>query len=205
MWHPHGVFASSLYFHMSGLTEWPCEIKIKGTAFNGLLWLPFMGEIFEELNAVPSEYHAMKKTLKDTSLSVAPGGMREMLYPGSAVISRRRGIFKMALETGTPLVPIISVGEEKLCQIVEIPSWIQDWFAEYDACICIPTLKSVVKLVSIFVRPLKDPVVSVMGEPIIVNKKEEPSEKDIAELRSRYIDALKKLYKKECGKTLEIR
>jgi len=205
MWHPHGVFASSLYFHISGLTEWPSEVKMKGTAFNGLLWLPFMGEIFEELGAVPTEYHAMKKALETSSLSLAPGGMREMLYPGSAIILRRRGIFKMALETGTPLVPIISVGEDRLCQIVEIPALIQDWFEPYDACICIPTLKSVMKLVYLFVRPLKDPVISVMGEPIHVDKKEEPSEKDIAELRSRYIDALKKLYKKETGQTLEIR
>lgn len=204
MWHPHGVFASSLYFHITGLTEWPREVKMKGTAFNGLLWLPFMGEFFEELGAIPTEYHTMKKTLETSSLSVAPGGMREMLYPGSAIISKRRGIFKMALETGTSLVPIISVGEDKVCQIVEIPAWIQDWLEPYDACICIPTLKSVVKLVSIFVRPLKDSVISVMGEPILVEKKE-PSEKDIADLRSRYIQALKELYKKETGKTLEIR
>ena len=111
----------------------------------------------------------------------------------------------MALETGASLVPIISVGEDELCQIVEIPSWIQDFFEKYDACICIPTLKSVVKLISIFVRPLKDPVVSLMGAPIVVPKKEMPSEKDIADLRSRYIKELKEFYKKETGKTLEIR
>jgi hypothetical protein len=203
MWNPHGVFASSMYFHMSGLTEWSYAAKVIG--FNGLLWLPFMGEIFEELGAVPSEYHAMKKTLETTSLSVAPGGMREMLYPGSAIILRRRGIFKMALETGSSLVPIVSVGEDALCQIVEIPSWIQDLFEQYDACICIPTLKSVVKLIYLFVRPLKDPVISVMGAAIHVEKKGEPSEKDIADLRSRYIKEVKELYKKETGKTLEIR
>ena len=111
----------------------------------------------------------------------------------------------MALETGSSLVPIISAGEDALCQIVEIPAWIQDWLEPYDACICIPTMKSVVKLISIFIRPLKDPVISVMGEPVLVEKKEEPSEKDIADLRSRYIEALKKLYKKETGTELEIR
>jgi len=203
MWHPHGVFATSMFFHMSGLTEW--SHPSKGTAFNGLLWLPFMGEFFEELGAVPTEYHAMKKTLETSSLSVAPGGMREMLYPGSAILLKRRGVFKMALETGTSLVPVISVGENALCQIVEIPSWIQDLFAPYDACICIPTMKSLMKLISLFVRPLKDPVVSVMGKPIVVEKKEAPSEKDIADLRSRYIKELKELYKKETGETLEIR
>jgi hypothetical protein len=203
MWNPHGVFATSLFFHMSGITEW--KHPAKGTAFNGLLWLPFMGELFEELGAVPSDYHAMKKTLETSSISLAPGGMREMLYPGSAIISKRRGIFKMALETGSSLVPIVSVGEDKLCQIMEIPSWIQDFLEPYDACICIPTLKSVMKLIWIFVRPLKDPVVSVMGEPIPVQKIQEPSEKDIADLRSRYIKELKELYKRETGQNLEIR
>ena len=205
MWHPHGVFTTSQFFHIgTKMTDWH-GAKTKGTAFNGLLWMPFMGEIFEELGAVPTEYHAMKKALKESSLSVAPGGMREMLYPGSAILSKRRGIFKMALETGASLVPIVSVGEDKLCQNIEFPSWIQDLLEPYDACICIPTMKSLVKLVSIFVRPLKDPVISVMGEPILVEKKEEPSEKDIADLRSRYIEALKKLYKKETGTELEIR
>jgi len=204
MWHPHGVFATSMFFHMSFLTDWPSELKVKGTAFNGLLWLPFMNEFFEELGAIPSNYHLMKKTLETSSLSVAPGGMREMLHPGSAIISKRKGIFRMALETGTPLVPIISVGEDALCQIVELPSWIQDWFEPYDVCICIPTLKSIVKLLSIFHRPIS-PIISVMGEPIPVEKVETPTEKDISELRSRYIKELKELYKKETGKTLEIR
>ena len=204
MWHPHGVFATSMYFHMNGLTEWPSELKMKGAAFNGLLLLPFMDEFFTELNAVPSDYRTMKKTLETTSISVAAGGMREMLYPGSAILSKRRGIFKMALETGTPLVPIVSVGEDALCQIVELPSCIQNWLEAYDVCICIPTLKSVFKLLSIFHRPIS-PVISVMGAPIVVKKNETPSEKDISDLRSQYIKELKELYKKETGETLKIR
>jgi hypothetical protein len=204
MWHPHGVFSTSQFFHIvTKLTNWPFS-NVKVTAFNGLLWLPFMGEIFDELGAVPTEYNAMKKTLESTSLSVAPGGMREMLYPGSAILSKRRGVFKMALETGASLVPVVSIGEDHLCQIVEIP-WIQDFLESYDACICIPTMKSIVTLLSIFVRPLKDPIISVMGVPIVVEKNSNPTDKDIAELRSRYIKELKDLYKKETGKTLVIR
>ena len=205
MWHPHGVFTTSQFFHIgTKLTDWPSELKVKGTAFNGLLMMPFMSEFFEELGAVPTEFHAMKKTLETTSLSLAPGGMREMLYPGSAILSKRKGIFRIALETGASLVPVISVGEDALCQIVELPSWIQDLFEQYDACICIPTLKSVVKLLTIFHRPIS-PVISVMGAPIVVTKKEEVSEKDIKELRYRYIKELKALYIKETGSELEIR
>jgi len=205
MWHPHGVFCSSMFFH-NATSYTNANLKAKGTAFNGLLWLPFMNEFFEELGAIPTDYFAMKSSLeKKESLSLSPGGMREMLYKHTAIIEKRRGIFKMALETGTPLVPIISVNEHSLCEIIEIPSWIQDSLEKYDICLCIPTLKSVYKLISLLYKPLKDPIYSVMGAPILVEKKENPSEKDISEIRAKYISELKALYKKETSKELKTR
>jgi len=205
MWHPHGVFCSSMFFH-NGTSYTNANLKAKGTAFNGLLWLPFMNEFFEELGAIPTEYFTMKSSLeKNESISVSPGGMREMLYKDTAIIEKRRGIFKMALETGTPLVPILSVNEDSLCELVEIPSWIQDSLERFDICICIPTLKSVYKLISLLHNPLEDPIYSIMGEPILVDKKENPSEKDISDLREKYIRALKVFYKKETLKELKTR
>jgi len=152
---------------------------------------------------IPNTYGHMKAALETNSLSVAAGGMREMLYKDTAILAKRRGIFKMALETGTQLVPIISVNEDRLCEIVHIP-WIQEWLEPYDICICIPTLKSVSKLLWLVVHPLKDPVVSVVGEPILVERVDVPTEAQISELRERYISALKKMYKAEVGKELAI-
>jgi hypothetical protein len=71
-------------------------------------------------------------------------------------------------------------------------------------CISIPTLKSVYKLLSLLHTPLKDPIISVVGSPLAVNKVEVPSETQISELRERYIAALKKLYLAEMGKELKI-
>jgi len=211
MWHPHGVFCTSHFFHIgTKFTNWG-RSGIRGTALSSLLWLPFMKEFFEELDAVPTDYFSMKAALESDSgsgsgsgsISVAPGGMREMLHEGSTILSRRRGIFKMALETGTPLVPVLSINEDSLCSIIEIP-WIQDWLEPYDMCISIPTLKSVYKLLSLLHTPLKDPIISVVGSPLAVNKVEVPSETQISELRERYIAALKKLYLAEMGKELKI-
>jgi len=203
MWHPHGVFCTSHFFHIgTKFTNWD-RGGIRGTALSSLLWLPFMKEFFEELNAVPTDYYSMKRALESGSISVAPGGMREMLHEGSTILSRRRGIFKMALETGTPLVPIVSVNEDSLCSIVEIP-WIQKILEPYDMCISIPTLKSAYKLISLLHTPLKDPIISVVGSPLAVDKVEVPSEAQISELRERYIAALKKLYLVEMGKELKI-
>ena len=206
MWHPHGVFCSSQFFHIgTNFTNWPTLAKARGTALEYLLWLPFMKEVFEELKAVPSDYVSMKKCLEEgVSLSVAPGGMREMLHRDSAILSKRRGIFRMALETGTPLVPIISIKEDSLCQIIEMPDYIQKSLEKYDICICFPTLKSIYKLLSLLTTPLKEPIYSVVGSPIQVEQKEIPSDTDIEDLKKRYIIALKDLYKKETLKELNI-
>jgi hypothetical protein len=207
MWHPHGVFSTSLFFHTStGLTNAPSLIRnTRAVVFNALKWLPFLDEIFEDFETIYSEYHSMKEALlKNSSISLSPGGMREMLFEHSALLSRRRGIFKMALETGTPLVPIISVGENNLSRIYSLPEWLQDLLEPYDACVCIPTYKTIVKYLKMLHSPLKDPINSVIGEPILVEKIENPSEEDISQLRSSYIKALKAMYKKEVGHDLQI-
>lgn len=206
MWHPHGVFNLSNFFHIgTSYTNWPVlKTPIKPSAINFLSYMPFGLEIFEQFNAIPAEYFSMKKALESNSITVAPGGMREMLYKDSAILSKRRGIFKMALETGTPLVPIISKGEESLYSIIEVPQWIQDYLEKYDICISIPTYKSTVKMLSLLTHPLKDPVISVIGAPIAVERVESPTDDQISELRAKYISALKLLYKSEIGKELTI-
>lgn len=206
MWHPHGLYSASQYLHItSNFTTWPSQNKnIKITGFHGLLWMPFAVEIFEYFGAVPTAYNEMKKALvEEASLSVCPGGMREMLpVEGDAkamrvFLKKRRGIFKLALETGTPLVPVISFGEHKLYQPIYVPKWIQDFLEPYDMCIPIPTLSSIMKWFGLFSNPLSDPVFTVVGEPVLVEKVENPSNSHIVRLRERYIDSLIAMYKKE--------
>ena len=204
MWHPHGVFCMSKFFHVgTKYTNWPVR-NIKGAAFSLLLWLPFMKEIYEELGAIPSDYFSMKEVLENNmSVSVAAGGMREMLYEDTAILSKRRGIFKMALETGTPLVPIVSVNENSVCSILDIP-WLQDKLEKYDMCVPIPTFRSIYNMLGMLHTPLKDPIFSVVGSPIPVTQIEHPTEEDIAKLRKQYITELKALYKKETSVELNI-
>jgi 1-acyl-sn-glycerol-3-phosphate acyltransferase len=146
----------------------------------------------------------MKAALKEGSISLSPGGMREGLYKDTTLLSRRRGIFKMALETGTPLVPIVSRGYEQISQCIDLPSWIQDYLEPYDMCFFIPTWKTIMRCLGIAQYPLKDPVFSVIGEPMLVEKVEVPTEEQISELREKYCEALKSMYKKEIGRELTV-
>lgn len=198
-WHPHGVVSMSHHFHIiTNYTEWPKTLgTIRCVVLAALLWLPFSQEIFDNISAIPSEYNVMKQTLHNKeSISVALGGMREMLGD-SYLVKKRRGIFKMALETGTPIVPVLSFGENRLFSIYEIDPAIQKWVEQYDICICIPTLKSISKWLGMLKSPLKDPIESVVGSPIPVEQIVNPTEKDINQLRERYIEALRALFIKE--------
>jgi hypothetical protein len=205
MWHPHALFPTSIYFHTAtDLTDWPKHLKSRGTVFSSLQWLPFVKEVFDELNIIPTDYHIMKETLEKESISLLPGGMREMLYEDTTLLLRRRGIFKMALETGTPLVPVIARGENQIYKAVKLPDFIQDFMGLFDTAMPVPTLKSLMKFLGILHYPLKDPVFSVIGEPVLVEKVEVPTEEQISELRKKYIEALKTMYKKEIGRDLSI-
>lgn len=198
-WHPHGVISMSHFFHiLTRFTTWPSTLHpIKCACLATLLWAPFGKELLDYVSAVPSEYHAMKGVLENgESISVAVGGMREMLG-NDYIVKRRRGIFKMALETGTPIVPVLSFGENTLFSIVTINPSIQKWLESYDICVWIPTFHSIVKWLGILQNPLKDPITSVVGSPIPVTKTLNPTNADISELRERYIAALKDLFLKE--------
>jgi hypothetical protein len=201
MWHPHGLFAYSQFLHIgTDLTVWPEHLRnVQGTALAALFSLPFVGEISEKFGGVPTEYHAMKNVLvRGKSLSLAPGGMREVLYKDlTTILKKRRGIFKMALETGTPLVPVLSIGENEIFSSINLPSWIQDILEPYDMCITIPSLKTFVKWYRIMTYPLKNPVISVLGQPLPVKQIENPTKKDIDDLREKYIIRLKELCKSE--------
>jgi hypothetical protein len=201
MFHPHGLFSMTHYFHVgSRLTGW--EVRdMKGTAIHWLWWLPFGKELLDHFHFVPSHYSSMKKVLEGgESLSVTLGGVREILYsePGKMKlnIANRKGIFKMALETGTPLVPVLVYGENELYDTYHTPwlDWLQEKLIPYALFIPIPTLQSCLNWLSLASTPLKNPVRTCIGEVIPVEKKESVSEGDVRELRDLYLTKLRKLY-----------
>jgi len=202
MWHPHGVFSTSQFFHIrTNMTNWKKGRCVKVVALSYLWLLPFVKEVFETLNAVPSTFFEMKQVLEEgMSLSLTPGGMRELLYIKSGeittLLSRRRGIFKMALETGTPLVPIISYGEDELYSQINLPQikFIQTYLSKYGMCIPLPSLTSLYNWTKLLHTPLTQ-ITSYVGAPLEV-KKQEATVEAIKELREEYCKCLQELYKK---------
>jgi 2-acylglycerol O-acyltransferase 2 len=201
LFHPHGAFSSSYYFHVvSHLTNWPIQKQNSySTISRYLFWLPFADELGEKYRIVPNTYVSMKNTLeKGYTLNLIPGGTSEipLTQKGKVIVSllKRKGIFKMALETGSPLVPVVSYGENEIYNLVfpNLQKWIQE---NFHISIPIPTLTSSLTWLNLIEEPFRDPVITVIGNPIEVQKKENPSEEDIDNLKKNYIQKLKELYK----------
>jgi hypothetical protein len=203
MWHPHGLFSMSHFFHIgTKFTDWPVR-SIHGTAIHWFWWIPFGKELLESAGFIPSHYKSMKKVLEDgDSLSVTLGGVREICYCEPGVmrlnIANRKGIFKMAIETGKPLVPVLVYGENELYDLVKNP-WFDSlnrFLVEYALYIPIPSLKSCWNWIQLSHKPLETKVESFLGEPVSAGPPREATEEDIIALRENYFKALRELYAK---------
>lgn len=202
LFHPHGMFAVAPAIHtLTELTDWPVR-GMKVAAANWLFWFPVVGEVLEAAGGIPAKYETMKETLVEgKSLAVAIGGIDEILEssPGRMrlALSRRRGIFKMALETGTALVPVLTYGENELYTPIGW-GWLDALnrrLVPLGVCFPVPSLTSCWKWLRLIDRPLRSPLRTVIGARIAVEKVEGVVEEEaVVELRERYSAALRDLY-----------
>lgn len=196
IFHPHGLFSLAHFFHVgTQVTDWPIR-EICGTAVSWMWWVPFGRELLESINFVSTDYSSMKDVLeRGKSISVSLGGIKEILMTENGRmklnIGNKKGIFRMAIETGTPLIPILAYGENELYEIQ--PGL--EWLVKYGIIIPIPSIRSCINWFSLINAPLDNPVSCVIGAAVEVGEVRKPTEKEVDELREKYISALKKLYK----------
>jgi hypothetical protein len=205
MWHPHGMLSLTPILHTirKKLGKIACvQIFHK---------IPIVRDMYHFVGSIPADYSAMRTCLEKESLSVIPGGIREMMLSGSKtmrlVLNERIGVFKLALETGTPIVPIITFGEDELFPPLDMPILrsINQWlYSNWKFAVPLMSITSVANWIHLADSPLP-PIRSYSGEPIEVEKTEASKDK-IQELREKYRESLKKLFAKHAppGVVLEI-
>lgn len=200
LFHPHGAFSASYFFHScTELTKWKSPHPYKTTISRIVLWLPFADELSEKLGVVSNVYDSMKSVLENKeSLHVIPGGTSEIPFTKNGKMKlkllERVGIFRLALETGTPLVPVLTYGENELYRLIlpRLQSFLQKHF---HFILPIPSLSSIIKWLGLIIEPLDIPVTTHIGEILEVKQVDSPTENDIINLRNIYIKKLKELYK----------
>jgi 2-acylglycerol O-acyltransferase 2 len=139
----------------------------------------------------------MKKVLEGgETLSVIPGGIREMYDTQKGKIRvkirERSGIFRLAIETKTSLVPVLTYGENELYELSRHPylKRIQQWLSMYECILPIPSFETIQRWIQFVMGYQKTPLITVIGNPIKITNSH-----TIDSLREEYIQGLKDLYK----------
>ena len=201
--HPHGLFP----FGSVGSLALPNNLKymeetmpilnseyLKSGIASFCFYIPIIREIYLWLGAVDCSKPILKNLLvKGYSVAVFVGGAQEAQYSGlgstKLILKSRDGIFKLALETGSLLVPVYTFGNNNIYNSL---SWdlfgILDYFKKITG-LWLPR--------GYFV-PMRHNFVSVVGSPILVEKLGPNDDLDncISRVKNVYIEELTKLFDK---------
>jgi 2-acylglycerol O-acyltransferase 2 len=162
----------------------------------------FLNQAMKAMGGIPAGYKEMFQTLKDgNSIMICPGGVRQAVISSHQLekiaIMRRKGMFRLALQTGTPLIPIYTFG-------------LSEVYHRSGVAITLPFLFGNDKDTFAWqwgrwwtAFPLQVPLTTVVGNPISVEKVLEPTEEQILQLREQYCKAVRELFEEWKGKYSE--
>jgi 1-acyl-sn-glycerol-3-phosphate acyltransferase len=201
IWHPHGISGVTPVIHNGyRVTDITGYTPTKGVVYYYYFMMPIIKDIIRLLNAIPSDYRSINETVQKESVSVTIGGLDEMGRTAGThmqlVIRKRSGIFKIALETGTPLVPVLTYGETEVFPETTNAYLLQfnDFmYSNFSMKFPFPTLTSVSNWLKLGTLPLKE-IKTYTGRPIMVKKIENPTNLQIAKLRRIYIRRVQELF-----------
>ena len=196
IWVPHGLYATSLYYHsISTYTDMPAELKPACPVIHhAARYIPFASEVFPHYNIIYSDYNSMLKALKaGKSISVALGGVREIAenVPGEirTTLASRAGVYRLAMETGAALVPVISYGENDLFRMSDhwLVRGLNAALRPLGVVVPIPTYETARTWLNIANEPHPTGSHTVCGEPVLPGSSVEAT-------RTQFIEGLKTLY-----------
>lgn len=202
IWSPHALLSVSSVMFNIPICRHPRYVPNHLVTLPVYHYIPVLSDIMRYMNVISSDYHSIEKTLlKKESVSLMLGGVREMNmtedYKIQLCIRKRRGLFRIALSTGTPLVPVLSYGENEMFQRANIPaihSLNEFLYSRFGTSISIPSFYSLRNWIDLSYRSLK-PIRSYTGKPIYVKKIANPTEKEIVALRNLYIKRIEELFR----------
>ncbi|KAK7573552.1 hypothetical protein V9T40_010743 [Parthenolecanium corni] len=209
---PHGVAPVGVFLNaiteINKISELYPGLDVRAGYLNVLFYFPIIREFLLALGSFNVSKETIKNLLESNPpkmIGINPGGVKDMLinHPGSKykiVKENRKGFVKIALETGTSLVPVFSFGEQNLYDQIPISTlpgirFVFDLLCKFNLRlgICIPLGRGIF-LKKFGILPRRHPVTTVIGKPIPVPKVENPSSELIDEYHQRFHEALRTLF-----------
>ena len=195
---PHGVAPF-------GITAYPLWSKLWNdklchwTCAPILLKLPLVGYFLRKVGYVPakSKYIVETLTKKEENVGIILDGINGMFQTSSkqekAYLKERKGIVKIALRSGAPLVPVYGFGHTALYTVLVDPFGLLQLLSN--------TLEA--SLTPFFGRfgwflgpPRRIPVAVCIGEPVKCPQIDEPTKEQINEYHEKLLDSYQVLFDK---------
>lgn len=165
-------------------------------AASSLFVIPAARELSVWLAAVDARRSSAHKCMESGyNVSVYPGGTAEILttdpYSNKTTLLARKGFIKLALQYGTPIVPVFVFGEKYAFSRIRLPN-------KLTAAVLRLTQIPLILFGGIGFSwvPYRVPITVVFGSPIEVKRNPNPTEAEITELHDRFFQAERELYLK---------
>ncbi|GCC32533.1 2-acylglycerol O-acyltransferase 2 [Chiloscyllium punctatum] len=209
--HPHGVLVAGAFGNfcteVTGFREMYPGLKPHLLMLSLWFRIPFFRDYIMSGGLVSSAKESAQYLLKRAEggnvAVIVIGGAPEALdaRPGALtlLLKNRKGFVKLALQYGASLVPVFSFGENEVFDQVNNPKGsllrkIQERLQKVMG-ISLPLFHARgIFQYSFGLLPYRKPIYTVVGKPIDMEKKENPTQQEIDEIHQKYIEELIKLF-----------
>jgi hypothetical protein len=197
--HPHGIMSTSvlwLQFSQQWRDLFP-GVHANILTASVLHQIPLARDILQFFGGREVSRQAFARTLEHKeSVLLVPGGQAEMLEQRSGckqvrVYTHHKGFLRLAIEHGTPLVPVLSFKEGETMDNVHAPA-LQRWCIKK---IAFPLPFFPYGRLGLPV-PRNTDICIAVGAPIAVERKAQPSQDDIDKVHAQYFGQLQTLFDK---------
>jgi len=192
-----------------GMVAYPGWSKLFGergnrpTAAATVLKLPVISYFLKSIGYIPASAATIKKAINNQeNVHLVLDGIAGMFQKGDkeelGFVKERKGIVKIALTTGAPLVPVYGFGHSALWRIIVDPLRILERISVSLGVSVTPFCGRPLGLLP-FGPPSRTPVLMAFGEPVIVPKVESPSQEQIDEYHSKMMDSFTRAFETLTG------